>query len=442
MKFAFIFSQAHLSFRVPELEGICSLFRIPVDLSALSTEAHVHILQLPSVECVRQILSRSMLIKIAVELFSSAQSQEELFEDINRKRDLIEPFNSTQQSFAIRVWNIGRKKDRKYSEEIIHKLDNVLRLERCPVDLQNPDNVFIFIEEFRQAGGNLPAQFTCFGRLVGHGQSRLKSDYNLVDRCYIGNTTMDPEFSFIQANLVRAGTGSLVLDPFCGTAGILIAAAHFGAVVVGTEINYQIARAKGKSSRVGRKYLSSEESVAGNFEQYGISDRFCSLLIADASRHAIWRIERPNNANIFDAIVTDPPYGIREKGRKVGNKPKKSHWGSSSAEHEFHYPEKTKYAMSSVFLDLLDLAVLILVVGGRIAFWFPVFREEYSEEVIPKHTALRLVANCEQPLSSKYSRRLLVYEKKRSAEEGEKAFIEKDCYKTISFRERIFVNSV
>lgn len=43
---------------------------------------------------------------------------------------------------------------------------------------------------------------------------------------------------------------------------------------------------------------------------------------------------------------------------------------------EIRFPEKTVYNLSSVFLDLLDLSAKLLRIGGRIAFWFPVLREE------------------------------------------------------------------
>lgn len=41
-----------------------------------------------------------------------------------------------------------------------------------------------------------------------------------------------------------------------------------------------------------------------------------------------------------------------------------------------HYPEKAKYSISSTFLDLIDLSSKLLVVGGRLLFWFPVFDDE------------------------------------------------------------------
>lgn len=40
------------------------------------------------------------------------------------------------------------------------------------------------------------------------------------------------------------------------------------------------------------------------------------------------------------------------------------------------YPEKQQYAISSAFLDLIDLASRLLKLGGRLAFWFPVCKSQ------------------------------------------------------------------
>ena len=47
------------------------------------------------------------------------------------------------------------------------------------------------------------------------------------------------------ANLGAVGRYSLVVDPFAGTGGILLAAAHNGASCFGVEIDYLVAHAKG-----------------------------------------------------------------------------------------------------------------------------------------------------------------------------------------------------
>uniref|UniRef100_A0A9J2PG93 tRNA (guanine(10)-N(2))-methyltransferase TRMT11 n=1 Tax=Ascaris lumbricoides TaxID=6252 RepID=A0A9J2PG93_ASCLU len=437
-KYVLVFSQAHLDFRIAEFRSVCSLLNIDASCSRdLSLEKHVFILEFESDVCVHRILSRAMLIKAAFELIAVSNNYQHLLEDIRIKSAQFE------------------------------KLGDILPLDKCPIDLENASNVFTVIEEYENCDGrDSSLNNIYFGRLIGYGQSRLKNLYNLKERCYIGNTTMDPELSFIQANLIKANMGSIVLDPFCGTGGLLISAAHFGAAVIGTEINYQIARAVGRSSRVGKKFLTDNESVAANFKQYEIDDRFMSLIIADASRHTMWRCGNNKSDGIFDAIVADPPYGVREKGRKVGNKERKTGWTLPGNQHEVRYPEKTKYALSSVFTDLLELAVSVLVIGGRLSFWFPVFRGEYSEAVVPRHDALRLVANCEQPLGntqkqlfhgmmpsdsllivsnlwgvSIQGKRLLVYEKLRNRRDGERAYVEEDCYSETTFRQRIFVNN-
>uniref|UniRef100_A0AC34RG80 Uncharacterized protein n=1 Tax=Panagrolaimus sp. JU765 TaxID=591449 RepID=A0AC34RG80_9BILA len=195
-----------------------------------------------------------------------------------------------------------------------------------------------------------------------------------------------------------------------------------------------IARGEGKSARKGEKFLSKDQSVAGNFQQYGLERFLGDIIIGDASRHKVWR---PNTR--FDAILADPPYGIREKGSKVGNKTRKEHWTLPGSTHEQHFPEKAKYSLNQVFLDLLDLAASKLEINGRIAFWFPVVRDTYSEKVLPRHNAMELIANCEQCLTKKGSRRLLTYKKIRESEMEEKAYVLEDSYDTQTFRQMIFV---
>lgn len=243
---------------------------------------------------------------------------------------------------------------------------------------------------------------------------------------------MDPELAFIQSNVTSIRPDDLVLDPFMGTGGLLLPAAEFGAYTVGTEINYQIAKAIGRSSRHDMVVRSEEESVKANFEQYGTERHYLSGLLADACWHDLW--VRP----LFNAIVADPPYGIREKGRTIGKKPRKEHWTLVGSEHEQHFPEKQPYSLEKTFTDLCDLAAKTLVIGGKVSFWFPVILESYSVDCLPVHPALRLVANCEQRLSRKTSRRLLVYQKIHESKADERAWYPANQYENGSFRDVIF----
>ncbi len=70
--------------------------------------------------------------------------------------------------------------------------------------------------------------------------------------------------------------------------------------------------------------------------------------------------------------------------------------------------------MGDLYLDLMNFAAEHLCESGRLVFWVPIVRESYSDKCLPRHPRLRLVANCEQVLSSHTSRRLLVMEKVNS----------------------------
>lgn len=48
---------------------------------------------------------------------------------------------------------------------------------------------------------------------------------------------------------------------------------------------------------------------------------------------------------------------------------------------------------------------------GRLLFWVPVFREDYNELQMPRHSCFKLIGNCEQILTTFTARRLLIYEK-------------------------------
>ncbi|PIO62873.1 hypothetical protein TELCIR_15552, partial [Teladorsagia circumcincta] len=150
-------------------------------------------------------------------------------------------FDCAEQSFSVKVRPIGRKKGVDCLG-VAEKFARILPLNTASVNLKTPLNSFYILEEFSDAC-QLEPQRLIFCRLIGDGQYKLKSRYDIKTRRYIGNTTMDPELAFIQSNITSVRTCDLVLDPFMGTGGLLLSAAEFGAYTIGTEINYQIAKA-------------------------------------------------------------------------------------------------------------------------------------------------------------------------------------------------------
>ena len=96
-------------------------------------------------------------------------------------------------------------------------------------------------------------------------------------------------------------------------------------------------------------------------------------------------------------------------------------------------------------MDLVVFASQHLVKNGRLVFWIPVNREHYATtdtDALPSHPCLRLVANCEQIISSHTSRRCLVYEKLKEPLEVSQIDIETAKFKihksTEKFRENFF----
>ena len=94
---------------------------------------------------------------------------------------------------------------------------------------------------------------------------------------------------------------------------------------------------------------------------------------------------------LFDAIITDPPYGIREKAKKIGTKKQEqtatadanestslaesAPAAATSGSQSRHFAKRTKYMLGQIFYDLLKFASLHLVTNGRLVFWLPVHLE-------------------------------------------------------------------
>lgn len=64
---------------------------------------------------------------------------------------------------------------------------------------------------------------------------------------------MDPQLSLLMANQARVECGDLVFDPFVGSGSLLVAAAQFGAYIVGSDIDYLMLHGKTRPSRINQK---------------------------------------------------------------------------------------------------------------------------------------------------------------------------------------------
>merc|ERR1719259_319744 len=181
---------------------------------------------------------------------------------------------------------------------------------------------------------------------------------------------------------------------------------------MGTDIDFLMLHARTRSSRANEKKRRKNESMVGNFKQHGLERRFVGVAVADNSRPPYKPVLPP----LFQAIVCDPPYGIREPTERVGSvDDKDARYPLPQETPLVHFPKKVEYSLGDIYVDLVVFASQHLEVNGRAVFWIPVNREHYAtddvNEVLPSHPCLELVANCEQVISFHTSRRCLVYQK-------------------------------
>ncbi|XP_021713615.1 tRNA (guanine(10)-N2)-methyltransferase homolog [Chenopodium quinoa] len=415
-----VFFHRLLDYRKPEVEALAELFgafaqdnngeihslewKLPKNFHP---DNPFHFVNIPSEDIARNIAKRSILVKGMYEIWGEGTSYEQLEEAVNAYPDERKlPYLTSENTFKINIDSFGKTFSTQEQKELLQRLAFIPFKGR--VDLRNPDHNFWFIEiDKYEANNGLPPiveKRIFFGREIGAADRKLLPTYQLKSRVYIGPTAMDAEMAFLMANQGLAAPGKFVYDPFVGTGSILVAAAHFGAMTMGADIDI----------RVVRDGRGPDRNVWSNFKQYGLQEPI-SLLRADNNLPP-WRA---GLKEMFDAIICDPPYGVRAGGRKSGGrKLLKGVVGPYTVPDDKragHIPSTAAYSLVECVHDLLDLAARMLVMGGRLVYFYPVLREEDSPDpTFPEHPCFKLVAVSEQILSFRYSRVLLTMVKVES----------------------------
>ena len=368
-------------------------------------------------EIAGNILSRCALVRSVSELWAMTPSIEECAAEVKRwteqttlGRDTLHRLRT--QSWKVTVHTLGCKYTVEEQNEMRRNFQFLDLL--GPVKLKGYDNEYILTREVEldAQGGAIfprfgldkkliveneqrPALAWYFGRILGgrslKGRGQIQT-YSLKKRVYLGPTSMDPELSFIMTNLAHVQKGSIVIDPFVGTGSILLSCALRGAYCVGTDIDIRVLRGKG-----------ANQTVFSNFQQYGLPRP--ELIRSDnALYHRHYRTDHP----LYDAIVTDPPYGIRAGARRSGARQPVDI--PDERRHD-HIPQTKPYAVSDVMADLVDMAARTLVKGGRLVYIIPSMQDFDPAADLPRHPCLKTTHICYQPLSLELGRRMVAMEK-------------------------------
>lgn len=270
MELLCIQSQEHPTLPQGELKAVIECEEMECNLNVI-TEGLVTLDTISSqnIDEYYQILTRRLGYTHEVHQIIKSSSINDLEEDILS----IEWQDYINENFAVRLKRFNSDVDtvaieRKVGSLILEKTENI------KVKLNNPDSlvrlvafkdmIYIAIEKY-------------------HLNKKHFEDIKPHKRPFFYPGSMSPKLARCMVNLSRVKAGQLVLDPFCGTGGILIEAGLIGCKVVGSDVNWKM-----------------KNGTAINLDYCGITDyRTFHLDVRELKMY-----------EKVAGVVTDPPYGI------------------------------------------------------------------------------------------------------------------------------------
>ncbi|KAL4977533.1 hypothetical protein BDW66DRAFT_158881 [Aspergillus desertorum] len=409
------FAQTHETFRQPELQALASLHNIDFETIHYDQISPYCIVRLANEETARTLISRSILARDIFELWGHGTTYGALHVDVRRRtQHLWEQYK--QASFKFSVDSFAGKRSSAQKTEIIQSF-SYLGFEG-PILMKNAEQDFWVMEQYYDrthnpaaaagisqppllAGPDAVPVNIYLARKIAESCREVVNKYDLKKRRYISTTSMDAELSLITANMAHAAPGKLFYDPFVGTGSFSVAAAHFGAVTLGSDID-------GRSFRGKEMHKWKMTGVQLNFQQYEISSKFGDCFTSDLTNTPLL------GKQFLDGIICDPPYGVREGLRVLGSRDTSRRKeeliidGVPAHRRPGYIPPKKPYGFEAMMNDILTFAARTLVTGGRLCMWMPTSGEEETELSVPMHENLEVLSISVQPFNN-WSRRLITY---------------------------------
>jgi tRNA (guanine10-N2)-methyltransferase len=428
-RFLCFFIHRHLCFRLPEFQGVAerlygastwrdglpiAAWERPLDDMTRTAFWYVH---LPddgeglALEMASRIVEACFLVRAILDPWADGGTLAELQERV-AAFDPVEKGKYSQESLKLEVESWGVSLSQAQKVAVMNAIGPSLSDLKGKINLRDPQQIYwvIVAWPYEYPVAHL-SSWIFFGREVAVNTSRgpTLAKYDLRRRRYLGPTSMDTELAFLMSNMCQVRNASLVIDPFVGTGGLLVPAAHQGAITMGMDIDIRVIK-NGKVLKSSDGVGERRVNVWTNFEDYDL-DPPVGLLRADLHRNPF----RTNMQDVFDAVVADPPYGVRAGGRKSNS----SLPDIDIRDRATHIASTSPYPLGDCLHDLLDWSARMLVPGGRLAYWTPSLPEDdtstggqmQASSELPRHPNLCLKYNCEQILGGRYNRRLIVMEK-------------------------------
>lgn len=278
-------------------------------------------LDVPETELIIQTAQRCSLVRSLFVIFAQGDTFEELATNAlesNYLADMMEGGPHSDASWKVRMRQYGGQAKTVKQKQYGKKMRSPIQAEReailqmgdlfgqlaGPVDLKSAD-VSLYILEGLVSN---TSKTKVLAKLVTRGATT--SSIAPKTRKCITNTPLCPLAAFTMCNVARIGGPNYkILDPFCGSCAILLAATMIESSVqtVGIDIahNGQVNRTDIMNDFSYRNLTRPVALIHGNSMLDGIRKE-AKIAIGNEP---------------FDAIITDPPYGIREKSGYCNESP-------------------------------------------------------------------------------------------------------------------------
>lgn len=225
------------------------------------------------VNSVKSVMFRSAMTRVcAAELFNCDAKIAEILE---RMRSIsLEGIIERGESFVVRTKRIRGNASHLARGELERKLGELIlnKGRGTRVNLKNPQKTFF---------GILTDNRLIFGLKIGKVSPKPFVERRPRKRPFFHPSAMPAKLARCMVNLAQPKTGQLLMDPFCGTASMLVEAGLIGCRVVGFDVKRRMV-----------------EGSLQNLLCYGVKPE--GMAVADARHFPAIRA---------DCIVTDPPYG-------------------------------------------------------------------------------------------------------------------------------------
>ena len=283
-----------------------------------------------------EVVVNSIGCKDVFQVLGEGETLEDCIQQVGRLSD-EQILELIQGSWSMQMKMLGRSErlhPRERRERVESFRDVLGVLVQRKVVLNNPDHELVLLEDCRSleadcnAGQPQPLNHVYLLLKVSSSSSptvrELAELSDVKKRAFISTTTMPADRALLMSNLGLSQQGMSVLDPFCGSGGLLLSSMLLGASVVGADVDAELlsfcdAPLPFPNSPLRPNRGVERVSYVDSFTELGLDEPVLLAGLDIQVEGFVDSVLGANHNQKYDAVVTDPPYGIRESSSKMSD---------------------------------------------------------------------------------------------------------------------------